>query len=996
MPASEFRSFQGEFLLFHLENAKARDVDAEGISTEEGLATHVFEHIEKTRFSSWMNGRNTPSRKYQRIAAKYIYEHQPIHATFEVFWDDFSKSLRYLARKDKGTTRSSEAIPNLAGLYLDHIGERLEQQQPEVTRLGDLLLALGSYPNAQSLAIAAPRAEQLVDEDGPRISSALHWRAGLTSIKGREEQAEKLWQWATEKNANWVEIAIVSGPGGVGKSRLVVEVALRLAAERNWQSGFVRLGEIREHIVYGGACDGLFVIVDYPEERFEDISKVILEAQNTIHCARPIRVVITSREDPSKWTERLNLVDLRHTLSLPLASCPGLSVPNATDLVIQAANSFSDRAGRNCPDLEAVQNWVLKSEHNRIPLLSIAAAIHAVLEPDKGFLLSNKEVLEALVNIEKRRVRSYSKRDVGDTHALEKLMALSLLSDQGLFRTTIDQLDLEKISYGHSAVPLKNRVDKTPYWKDSSVSSEGCLAKIEPDIFGVAFFVSVLRPTLGEYETLKHMGISASQNSSGLLSILTRILEDLNSLDHASYLEFRSAILTMIDFIDVTKIEQLDPNLNFCPPSMAEFASRFLRKTLGSKRHPGYDADALVSLSNVLYCVNETEESIQGLLKAREIYKQFFDQNPEQYAHSFAICSNNLAVRHHSRGEFELARRYISEAVDIRKELVAINPEKYGALCKRSAILKKEFFGNDSIEVPNFEVDVSNLSDSDLVNQYLVESSIALRKAREGDHEANQLLLVPLEFFQSDAISGNERYLEATGIFFSAAAGVSFLLGDFDEGTKRYRKSVENFEVLAKQMPMEFGKGLSSHYFQFADWLAKAGPSRAEFDVRQLGVNTLRRLSVSGEGEALTQLASALRSLQICSNALALELGAKQDLDAQLVYADEATEIDFDVRNAPSEAFVAVMSRGDSVPRCIISYYETENSVVDRAELALREIMSAEKSVPSLYKSWATLRLRHYLAACQKFDRPVDGKLLSEVQTFIDAEDRSLWRRIFS
>ena len=94
----------------------------------------------------------------------------------------------------------------------------------------------------------------------------------------------------------------------------------------------------------------------------------------------------------------------------------------------------------------------------------LAASIHAVLEPKKAFTLSGKKVLLELAKIERRRVRSYSERDLGNKIALEKLLALSLFTSTGLSKDTIFALGKDDICHGLSGNALLEAVQKTPFW----------------------------------------------------------------------------------------------------------------------------------------------------------------------------------------------------------------------------------------------------------------------------------------------------------------------------------------------------------------------------------------------------------------------------------------------------------------------------------------------------------------------------------------------------
>ena len=84
----------------------------------------------------------------------------------------------------------------------------------------------------------------------------LSWRARLAPLVGRGKDKDTLLQWARQgRNAR---IRLLSGPGGVGKSRLAAEVAEALRAD-GWTAGFIRPND---PIVVPLRRAGLFLIVD--------------------------------------------------------------------------------------------------------------------------------------------------------------------------------------------------------------------------------------------------------------------------------------------------------------------------------------------------------------------------------------------------------------------------------------------------------------------------------------------------------------------------------------------------------------------------------------------------------------------------------------------------------------------------------------------------------------------------------------------------------------
>ena len=97
------------------------------------------------------------------------------------------------------------------------------------------------------------------------IYKLLHWESGLTTkLVGRDRQRQDLLDWAGESlPVERPRVRFLTGPGGAGKTRLAAEVA-RALTEIGWTAGFIALGQ---KFVLPARRNGLFLIVDYPEER---------------------------------------------------------------------------------------------------------------------------------------------------------------------------------------------------------------------------------------------------------------------------------------------------------------------------------------------------------------------------------------------------------------------------------------------------------------------------------------------------------------------------------------------------------------------------------------------------------------------------------------------------------------------------------------------------------------------------------------------------------
>jgi Mrp family chromosome partitioning ATPase len=115
---------------------------------------------------------------------------------------------------------------------------------------------------------AASTWRELPDEPDA-VLRLLSWHTRLIPLVGREREKHTLLQWA--RQGPNIRIRLLSGPGGVGKSRLAAEVAEALRAE-GWTAGFVRPND---EVVIPLRRAGLFLIVDYREEHPDEVLSLL-------------------------------------------------------------------------------------------------------------------------------------------------------------------------------------------------------------------------------------------------------------------------------------------------------------------------------------------------------------------------------------------------------------------------------------------------------------------------------------------------------------------------------------------------------------------------------------------------------------------------------------------------------------------------------------------------------------------------------------------------
>lgn len=169
-------------------------------------------------------------------------------------------------------------------------------------------------------------------------------RYGLVPFTFRDREYKRLLKWAA--GAPSVEVSVVTGPAGVGKTRLAVEICDHLEREGEWLTGFLRPGvtlplDIRR--------DGrpLLVVLDYAELRVEAALGILAAALRETFGG-PVRLMLLMR-NPASPQDPLNrlrfvqdeiddVVDRAAVMALPHSSWHAADRRRFGDL---AASSFA-------------------------------------------------------------------------------------------------------------------------------------------------------------------------------------------------------------------------------------------------------------------------------------------------------------------------------------------------------------------------------------------------------------------------------------------------------------------------------------------------------------------------------------------------------------------------------------------------------------------------------------------------------------------------------
>jgi predicted ATPase/DNA-binding XRE family transcriptional regulator len=222
----------------------------------------------------------------------------------------FGVQLRAL-REAAGFTQ--EELATIAGLSVHAISalERGERRRPQFETVRSLCSALD---------LTAPTRDALLASARPTTHTATGDEPGRgwlplapTALVGRDAELETLRRWIRDPTARLITLV---GPGGVGKTRLALEIARSLLDEGNARVVFVPLAAIREGSFVASAIAEAFGLtdvtaVDLPKrirvvcedrpatlvlDNFEHVMVGAPVVAELLTRVKPLRVFVTSRE----------------------------------------------------------------------------------------------------------------------------------------------------------------------------------------------------------------------------------------------------------------------------------------------------------------------------------------------------------------------------------------------------------------------------------------------------------------------------------------------------------------------------------------------------------------------------------------------------------------------------------------------------------------------------------------------------------------------------
>lgn len=536
-----------------------------------------------------------------------------------------------------------------------------------------------------------PPAESDVPADG-----LLFWlRAPFcpSPLRGRADVVRTLTEWCASGTGS---VRIVSGPAGVGKSRLVVEVARRLGDA--WFTGrpdTARLAEAVERVV---ACGRPALLVVEDAERIPGVARLVAQVGATDGL---VRLVLTCR-DGQGLRQRLRQdpdTSLGPALLAPVVElAPIGQAGDRQRWYAEAVHGYAHALRMPHPD---VIDTAPVGRDGDLMLLLQARALLAVLNRPGSRTLDLNDVARELVGMETRRWVSDpdSALPTAITGNLlgQALAVLALLPGQDADRLrrlprlaadTAEQLRLAIVAWARAR-----------YSRDAAGRLE-----VQPHLIGEWLILDTLAtvPTLAAdlpadviTQVVQTIARACATYPDHLPQLWTALRANPDHLPALIPLVIRSVVGTDVVRVRVDEgIEQLitaaDPGLDDAfltldlPPShvhirvaLGRIRIRKLRARPESETDQRELAAALTDLGRDLRQVGRRQEALVTDHEAVRLWRELIATEPDRHRDELAVALTNLG---NTLSQLSLHRNALAvreEAVAIWRELYEIDPDRY-------------------------------------------------------------------------------------------------------------------------------------------------------------------------------------------------------------------------------------------------------------------------------------------------------------------------------
>ncbi len=545
--------------------------------------------------------------------------------------------------------------------------------------------------------------------DRPQPSHLLRPEYGVVPFYGRQSDLDHAARWCDADGSFAAEL--YTGPGGVGKTRLMVQLCGKLQ-QRGWDARFLDTRSFDQELrTNANAAAGLLrvrvptlIVIDYAETRTDQV-RALLDEGLKRKSDPPVRLILLARSEGDWWVGLLGetfelqrefgdcLYDLK-----PVAN----GIEECEQIIHEAQVAFGRILER--PVSERLTLDLSRPEFERILYLHLTALSSLLEEPTAD----PSELLDVILQHEERYWWGASERDKQDRRLRPALASsAALIGLVGGCEAGMD--DVLRL--------LKN----APHVEDLSRLEKEQVAHVFMDLYGHRGRVEPLQPDLlcerlvtrefkriPELRTAWLIGARPEQLRHGL-TVLDRIASDTPEARHwlsaviQQDLEQLAPLAVKVAMESGDPIGQVlaeclrsqpNPTLSYelesdCPEQTVALlelgvvataqALAYVAETGGPPQTEKLPERGrlLNNLGNRLSDLGRWEDALKATAEAVEIRRKLASSRPDAFLPDLAMSLNNVGNRLSNLGRREDALKATKEAVEHYRKLASSRPDAF-------------------------------------------------------------------------------------------------------------------------------------------------------------------------------------------------------------------------------------------------------------------------------------------------------------------------------
>ena len=762
------------------------------------------------------------------------------------------------------------------------------------------------------------------------------WRPGLPDIyllraeyavvpfHEQRRPVDRLLAWCETEAA--LAVRVVTGPGGTGKTRLMIELCQE-TRRRGWRAGFLhREAPPKPSWELDGLLAGeqpLLLVVDYAETK-RDALVPVLRRLAMAPAGTRARLVLLAREVSDWWTALQEadpkLQEQLDNSRVPIERLAPIAAPvdQRPGILLAAAQAFARKLVLKAPNIGEVD---LRAGHFGYALfLHIAGLATAVGDPAK----EEDALLSFVLGRERRNWRANLAAEelAGDVDVATVAQALALVTLAGGVGGKAEARSLlERAPKLAGLAPPKR--DRLIDLLHRLYPGERYLEPIRPDLLGE----HLVEQALADDPSL--LAAALAGQPAAPLTVLTRLARRRPVARRWLEQAFTQDLERLAEPAMQVAIETGDP----IGPVLADELER------RTKAGEFLDYDKLQRLESAIpeqtTALRELGAAIMTQMRA--VLTKISEPWPEEVKIEAARVANNLATRLSALGRREAALQAAEEAADLYRELARARPDAF---------------------TPHLATSLSNLAP---MLRELGRREAALQAAEEAVVLRRELARARPDAFTPDL---------ATSL--NNLANMLSDLGRREAALQAAEEAVALRRELARARPDAFTPDLAMSLNNLAPKLSELGRREAALQAAQQAADLYRELARARPDAFTPHLATSLNNL---ANRLS-DLGRRE---AALQAAEEAVALRRELARARPDAFTPNLAVSLAVLANALEAADRPSEAVDVNREAIATLSGPFLAQPPAFAHWMVPMCRQYIERCEKLGREPDAELLGPI-----------------